>query len=188
MTFLAVWSALKRVPRAAWGLLLGALLLLAVYAAHRRVVGRAYADGRRAATVGVAFDSALVARVAEVVALRTAHTDTVTVVVTRTQREVREVIETLPDSLRAFPDVQRLVSVTTRLVGEVDSLKAAHVAERLAWVERAKVDSANVYALRVIATARGDSVRVLSKRPTRKKAALYALLGVGAGFLGGLAR
>lgn len=184
----ALWFALRKAPRAVWaGLGLLALLgALVAWSEARRT--RAYDQGKRDAAAGVAFDSALVARVAAVVAERTAHTDTVTRIVTRTQTEVIESVRLVPDSLKALPEIARLVTVTTRLVGEVDSLKAAHVAERMAWTERAKVDSAALYALRVMATARGDTITALAKRPTRKTAALVALLGIGAGFLGGVTR
>lgn len=184
----ALWFALRKAPRSVWaglGLLALCGALIAWSEARRSA---AYERGKRDASAGVSFDSALVQRVAAIVAQRTAHTDTVIRVVTRTQTEVRTAIETLPDSLKAIPDVGRLVAVTTRLVVEVDSLKGAFSAERAGWVERAKVDSAAIYSLRVIATARGDSVQALVKRPTKKRAALYALLGVGAGFVAGVVR
>lgn len=184
----ALLWAVRKAPRSVWaGLGLLALCgALVAWSEARRAA--AYRQGKRDAAQGVAFDSALVAHVAQAVALRSAHTDTVWRVVNRTQTEVRHEIKTLPDSLKKLPDVARLVAVTTRLVVEVDSLKAAHVAERLAWTERARVDSANVYALRVIATAQRDTITRLSTRPTKKKAALYALLGMGAGFVGGVTR
>lgn len=184
----ALWWAVRKAPRSVWaglGLLALCGALIAWSEARRSA---AYERGKRDAAAGVVFDSALVAHVAQAVALRSAHTDTVWRVVNRTQTEVRHEIETLPDSLKRLPEIARLVTVTTRLVGEVDSLKAAHVAERAAWTERAKVDSAALYALRVIATAQRDTITTLAKRPTRTKAALYALLGIGAGFLGGVAR
>ena len=180
--------AVRKAPRSVWAGLGLLALCGALVAWSETRLARAYAQGKRDAAQGVAFDSALVARVAEAVALRSAHTDTVWRVVNRTQTEVRHEIETLPDSLKKLPEVARLVAVTTRLVVEVDSLKAAHVAERMAWTERARVDSANVYALRVLATAQRDTITTLAKRPTRKEAALYALLGVGAGVLGGVTR
>lgn len=184
----ALWWAVRKAPRSVWaGLGLLALCgTLVAWSEARRT--QAYQQGKRDAAQGVAFDSALVAHVAQAVALRSAHVDTVWRVVNRTQTEVIESVRLVPDSLKAVPEIARLVAVTTRLVSEVDSLKVAHVAERMAWTEKAKVDSAAMYALRVIATARGDTITTLAKRPTKKRAALVALLGVGAGFLGGMAR
>lgn len=184
----ALLWAVRKAPRSVWaglGLLALCGALIAWSEARRSA---AYERGKRDAAAGVVFDSVLLERAAIRVAKAMAHTDTVTRIVTRTQTEVIESVRLVPDSLKAVPEIARLVTVTTRLVGEVDSLKAAHVAERLTWTEKAKVDSAALYALRVIATARGDTITTLAKRPTKKKAALVALLGVGAGFLGRMAR
>ena len=188
MTAWALFSALKRVPARAWAAIALVVAVGAVYGLHLRAVSDAFDRGKQSATHGVTFDSAMVARAAEAVALRTAHTDTVVkrVVVTRTR--VESLLVALPDSTRLLPVVPELVANVSTLLVQVDTLTAAITAERAAWSERAKVDSAAIYALRVLGTARGDSIQALSKRPTKKKAALYALLGATTGFLGGLAR
>ena len=188
MTAWALFSALKRVPVRAWAALALVAALGSVYGLHVRAVSSAFQRGKQSATQGVTFDSAMVARAAEAVALRTAHTDTVVqrVVVTRTR--VESLLVALPDSTRLLPVVPELVASVSTLLVQVDTLTTAITAERMAWTERAKVDSAAIYALRVIGTARADTIHDLRKRPTRKNAALYALLGVGVGFLGGVTR
>lgn len=182
VTWLAVWSALKRVPRQAWGFLLGVTLLAAVYAFHLNRVHSAYAAGKRAAAQGVVFDSAMLARAAERVAKQTAHTDTVVERVTVTRWRVESLTVALPPEVRVLPPVDTLVRVTQSLLTQVDSLGTAITAERAAWTERAKVDSAAIYALRVIATAQADTIRTLNKRP-RWRTVLGA---VAVGVVGGM--
>jgi hypothetical protein len=179
------WRRLRRVPADVWTFVVLALVSVALMTWSEARRGAAYRQGKRDAAAGVVFDSVLLERAALRVAQQLAHTDTVTVVVTRTQREVTTVLEALPDSLKAIPDVARLVAVTTRLVHEVDSLKAAHVRERAAWTEKARVDSAALYALRVIATAKGDTVQMLKKRPTWKHVVGTAVTVGALAFLGG---
>lgn len=179
------WRRLRRVPADVWTVVAIALAGTALMAWSEARRASAYDRGKRDAAAGVVFDSVLLERAALRVAQQLAHTDTVTVVVTRTQREVTKVIETLPDSLHAIPDVARLVAVTTRLVHEVDSLTAAHVLERAAWTERARVDSAAVYALRVLATAQRDTITTLTKRPTWTRLVGAAVTVGTVAFLGG---
>lgn len=188
MTAYALYTALKRVPRGVWLLVLAGLALWSAVAAVRSYGAAQYALGKASATQGVSFDSTMQARAAAVVALRTAHTDTVWLRAKASANKAVAAVVALPDSLRPVPEVAQLVSTTYELTAQVDTLTTAITAERAAWSEKAKVDSAAIYALRVIGTARADTIADLSKRPTRKKAALYALLGVGAGFLGGVAR
>ncbi len=179
------WRRLRMVSADVWTFVVLALVSVALMAWSEARRGAAYRQGRRDAAAGVVFDAVLLERAALRVAKQMAHTDTVTVVVTRTQREVTTVLEALPDSLKAIPDVARLVVVTTRLVHEVDSLKAAHVLERAAWTERARVDSAALYALRVLATAQRDTITALTKRPTWTRLVGTAVtIGVAA-FVGG---
>lgn len=165
MTWLTILSALRRVPGQAWAGIgvVGAVWL--IYGLHTNAVRDAYAQGKRDSAQGVVFDSAMVARAAEAVALRTAHTDTVVqrVVVTRTR--VESLTVALPDSVRAIPAVDTLVQTVGVLLTQVDTLTQAITAERAAWTEKAKVDSAAIYALRVLGTAQRDTILTLQKRP-----------------------
>lgn len=168
MTWLSALNALRRVPAAVWvvlvivGLAAGAV----VYADRRE--DAAYARGKRDAADGAVFDSAMVERAARRVAAQIARTETVTVQVERSQRAAREAIAAVPDSLRQLPPVQLLITATERLLRDVDSLKSAHLEERAAWTERARVDSATNYALRVMNTAQRDTIVALRRRPTWK--------------------
>jgi hypothetical protein len=188
MTAWAVWSALKKVPRDVWALVAGVLLVVAGYAAVVSYGARQYDKGKKAAAAGVVFDSVALARAAEAVAIRTAHTDTVTRTVLRTRYRVDTLIAALPDSAKLLPVVPELVATVQAFTVQVDSLTTAHAAERVATVERARVDSAAIYALRIIATAQKDTIQTLNKRPTRKKAALWTLVGILAGYGVGHAR
>ena len=188
MTAWALFSALKRVPVRAWAALALVAVLGAVYGLRVRAVSSAFQRGKQHATQGVTFDSAMQARAAEAVALRAAKTDTVWLRAKTATKKAEAAITALPPDLAVLPPVDTLVQTVGVLLTQVDTLTTAITAERFAHLERAKVDSAAIYALRVIGTAQRDTIHDLRKRPTRKRAALYALLGVGAGFLGGLAR
>lgn len=174
-------NALRRVPRDVWFLVAGVALVSAGYFAVVRYGAEQYKAGKKAATEGVVFDSVTLARAAEVVAHRTAHTDTVTRTVLRTRYKVDTLIQALPDSAYQLPGVPELVATVNTLTVQVDSLIAAHAAERLAVAEQQKVNASAIYALRVIGTAQRDSIVQLSKRPTRLRAFGYA---VAAGALG----
>ena len=181
MTAWAMFSALKRVPRGVWLLVLAGLALWSAVAAGRSYGAAQYALGKASATHGVTFDSTMVARAAEAVALRTAHTDTVVRTVIQTRTRVESLLVALPDSLRPVPEVAQLVSTTYELTAQVDTLTTAITAERAAWSERAKVDSAAIYALRVIGTARADTIQTLSKRPRWRTVVAGTITGAAAG-------
>lgn len=177
-------NALRKLPAWAYGAVAGVAVCVALWMAHRSAVGSAYERGKRDASQGVVFDSVMIARAAEVVAIRAAHTDTVVRTVTRTVRRLDTLILRVPDSLRTVPEVVAVVEGARDVSAGFDSLVTVVTVERAAWTERARVDSANSYALRVIATARGDTIVQLKKRPTWKKAVgMAGAVGVAA-FLG----
>lgn len=183
----ALWALrrLGRLPRGVWAFLaLAALCSALVWWSEARRAA-AYQQGKRDAAAGAVFDSVLLDRAAIRVAKQQAHTDTVVqrVVVIRTR--VESLLVALPDSVRALPAVPALVATTQQLLVEVDTLTHAITAERAAWTEKAKVDSAAIYSLRVLATARGDTIATLKKRPTwTRLVTTTATVGVAA-FLGG---
>jgi hypothetical protein len=181
-------SLAKRVPRQAWAFaalvaLLGSLLLWA-----RARERHAYQQGRKDAAQGVVFDSVLLQRAAVRVAKSMAHTDTVTVQVTRTVRRLDTLVLRLPDSLRSVPEVRDVVEGVAQLSVAFDSLLTTHTAERAAWVERAKVDSAAILSLRIIATAQRDTMMTLQKRPRWRTVALGTLTGLLTGVVAGVVR
>lgn len=166
---------LRRVPAWGWRTLGASVIVLALWIGHEREITQAYAQGKRDAAAGVVFDSLLSQRAAEVVAIRTAHTDTATRKVRATRKRVDSIVATLPDSVREIPAVDTLIGVVQTLSLQVDSLITAHDSERAAWTEQKKVDAANAYALRVLLTAEAEKNAQLERRPTKMKAALYAL-------------
>lgn len=181
MTTWAVWAALRKLPREAWIALAFVFLAVGCYAAQQNALRAAYERGKRDAAQGVSFDSALVAQSAAAVALRTAHTDTVTRTVVRTRWQVDTLIRELPPEIAALPPVDTLVRLTQSLLVQMDSLGMAHTAERAAWTERAKVDSAAIYALRILGTARGDTIATLRKRPRWRTVVVGTLTGAATG-------
>ena len=159
----------------------GAAILLAIIAGlclgHLARVDGAYRRGKADARQGATFDSAMLARVRDVVALRTAHTDTVTRTVIRTRVRVESLLVALPDSAQLLPIVPELVATTRHLVTDVDSLVVAHATERTAWLALRTADSQAIDGLRVESSARRDTITDLAKRPSRKTAALLTFLG-----------
>lgn len=187
MTWLTVWSAIKRVPRSVWAFVALAAVCSALvwWSEARRAV--AYQQGKRDAAAGVVFDSVMLERAAIRVAKQMAHTDTVTVTVVRTARTVDSLVIRVPDSLRVVPEIAALANTARVLTRQVDSLVLAHGAERAAWTEKARVDSAAIYSLRILATAQRDTMAVLKQRPTRVKAVGTAVVVGVLAFLGGRA-
>lgn len=184
----SVWSTLKRIPKAVWGMFVGVVLVVAVVVLHRAAVGNAFEAGKKAATEGVVFDSVTLARAAERVAKASAHADTITRTVLRTRYKVDTLIQALPDSAYLLPVVPELVATVQTLTVQVDSLSTAHASERMANIERARVDSAAIYALRIIGTAQRDTIMTLQKRPTRLRAAAYALAAGALGVVVGVVK
>jgi hypothetical protein len=134
------------------------------------------------------FDSAMVARAAEVVAIKAAKVDTITRTVIQTRRKLDTLVVQLPPEVVNVPEVKALVTTVQTLTVQVDSLVSEHTAERAAWTEKARVDSSAIYALRIIGTAQRDSIVQLEKRPTRLKAAVYTVLAGAVGFVAGVVK
>jgi hypothetical protein len=183
---MAVVDLLRRVPAWGWRTLSASVIALALWIGHEREVTQAYAQGKRDAAAGVVFDSLLSQRAAEVVAIRSAHTDTVTRKVRTTRKRVDAMIAALPDSVRVIPAVDSLLGVVRTLTVEVDALVSAHTAERAAWTEHAKVDAAAIYSLRIIATNQADTIATLKRRPHWRTVALGSVVGAAAGMLAGV--
>ncbi|WP_353267022.1 hypothetical protein [Gemmatimonas sp.] len=175
-----LWKFVRALPLLVWGALGVGIVALALWIGHDRAVSGAYAQGKRDAAAGVVFDSLLSQRAAEVVAIRTAHTDSATRTVRRTQQRVDSIITALPEPVREIPAVDTLLGVVQTLSLQVDSLITAHDAERAAWTDQKKVDDANVYALRVLATAQAEQ---LEKRPRWRTVVMGGIVGTAVGAL-----
>ena len=173
------------ITRLVWGVLLLTALVGALVAYVLWREDAAFDRGRKTAADGVVFDSLVIERAAIRAAKAMAHTDTVTRTVLVTRYKVDTLITQLPPAVAEVPEVKSLVTAVQTLTVQVDSLTTAHTAERAAWTEKARVDSAAIYALRIIGTAQRDTIMTLQKRPTWRTvvgAGLGgALLGVVAG-------
>jgi hypothetical protein len=187
MTFvMKVVEFVKGLPAVLWGAVIFGAIVFALWLGHSRAVSQAYTQGKQDAAAGVVFDSLLSQRAADVVTIRTAHTDTITQRVTVTRWRVDTLVKALPPSVAEVPEVKALVTVVQTLTLQVDSLITAHDAERAAWTEQAKVERSNTYALRVLLTAEKDKNADLEKRPTKARAALYALGSAATGVVIGM--
>jgi len=176
-----VLNALRKLPREVW---LFALAVLAAWSMSRAILsyGAAkYALGKRDAAQGVVFDSVMLSRAAERVAKQIAHTDTVWLQAKASAKKATAAVAALSPDVAALPPVDTLVQAVTALVAHVDSTDHAITAERAAWTERAKVDSAAIYALRILGTARGDTIATLRKRPRWRTVVVGTLTGAATG-------
>lgn len=176
-------NALRKLPRWAYGVAACAALVLALWLWHRSAVSDAYQQGKQDAVQGVTFDSAMVARAAEAVALRTAHTDTVWLRAKSARQRLDSAVSALPDSLTTVPAVRAVVTEVAALGVQIDSLVSAHAAERTAWIERARVDSTAIYALRLMNTAQRDTIMTLNKRPRWRTVVSTAVVALAAGLV-----
>lgn len=186
ITFALTW--LRRVPRDIWFLVAGVALVVCGYFAVLNYGAEKYNSGKRAAAQGIVFDSVTLARAAERVAKANAHTDTITRNVVKTRWKIDTLVRELPPDVAAIPEVNVLVTSVRTLTVQVDSLTTAHAAERLATIERARVDSSAIYALRVMNTAQRDTIVQLQKRPTRLKAAVYTVIAGALGVVAGVVK
>lgn len=185
---MAALNALRKLPREVWLFAAALAFVAGGYVTVVAKINAAYERGKRDAAAGVVFDSVMVERTAIRVAKQMARTDTVTERVVRTRWKVDTLITQLPPAVANVPEVKALVATVQTLTVQVDSLVSAHTAERAAWTEKAKVDSAAIYALRVIATARGDEVEQLKQRPRWRTVVGGVVTGAVLGVVAGVAR
>jgi hypothetical protein len=188
MTLYRLWSTLRKLPREAWLFVLGLSVALSLVVGIKHYGADQYARGKRDAAQGVVFDSVTLARAAERVAKANAHTDAVWLRVKGARKKVDSAIVALPPEVADVPEVKALVATVQTLTVQVDSLTAAHTAERAAWTERARVDSAAIYALRIIGTAQRDTIMTLQKRPRWRTVAVGTLTGALLGVVAGVVK
>jgi hypothetical protein len=178
----------RRLPVEAWVAIAAGVLTLALIRGVHDYGAKRYDQGRRDAAAGIVFDSATLARAAEVVVIKAAKVDTITRTVIQTRRKVDTLIVALPPEVVNVPEVKALVTTVQTLTVQVDSLVVAHTAERAAWTEKARVDSSAIYALRVMNTAQRDTIVTLEKRPRWRTVVTWTLTGAAAGFVAGVVR
>ena len=183
-----VVSALRKLPHEAWLFVLGLSVALSLVVGITHYGAEQYAKGKRDAAQGVVFDGAMVARAAEVVSRKAAKVDTITQRVLQTRWKVDTMVLQLPPAVADVPEVKALVTAVNTLTVQVDSLTTAHTAERAAWTEKARVDSAAIYALRIIGTAQRDTIMTLQKRPKWRTVAVGTLTGALLGVVAGVVK
>jgi hypothetical protein len=177
MTWATVWGLARRVPPAAWlVLVLGLGLAAAAWRVERRVQA-AQALGRAEAT------TALLARVeereavwAERLRVAQARTDTVLDTVTVRVRRVDTLLRRIPDTVlvQLPPVVREVVTECAALALECGKVRALLVAERAARDSVLHVEGLRRVALQ-------DSVQTLRRRPSRLR---HYTTVVGVGLLG----
>jgi len=104
------------------------------------------------------------------------------IVVTRWKTDT--VLRDVPDSLRRVPEIAALVTVTTRLTAQVDTLVRTLDVERAVSRLRASTDSAALVSAQLIILAKEDQIVHLKKRPQWRTVGLIA----GAAFVAGVLR
>lgn len=175
-----ITALLRRVPWPAW-VGVGVALALwwgvvawgdARYAAGRRSVTTTVSDGARGA-----IDAAT--------GVASARVDTIRERVVVTRWKVQAAVAALPPEVAALPPVQVLVSETTTLTRQVDSLVTALDQERAMRVLRAAVDSAEIVGLRVTVA---DQQHELARRPQWRHVLGGVAVGVALGVVGMVAR
>jgi len=142
-----------------------------------------YADGRRSVTDGVRFDTVLVGQVRKADSIATAHTDTVVQRLVVTRYKVDTLVRRVPDSLRAVPEIAALVTATTQLTAQVDTLARTLDVERAVSRLRAATDSAALVSAALTIVQKEDQIVSLKKRPQWRTVVTVGALGVVAGLL-----
>lgn len=176
------------ITRLVWGALLVTALVGALVAYVLWREQAAFDRGRQTAAAGVVFDSLVIERAAIRAAKAMAHTDTVWLRVKGARKQVESAVTAVPPAVAEVPEVKALVTAVQTLSVQVDSLTTAHSAERAAWTERARVDSAAIYALRIIGTAQRDTIMTLRKRPRWRTVAVGTLAGIATGLVAGVVK
>lgn len=183
MNWLSVLTALRRIPAAAYALVAGVGLIVALVHGILSYGENRYADGKRDAARGAAFDSVLVSQFSRVREVEVVKTDTLIRRVTVTRHRVDTLLMQLPDSVRTLPSVAPLVVTVQLLTRQVDSLAQQIDTERAAHrMERDVLVGQNRMLHAVVAVQR-DSIDALKRRPTRAAQITTAVFSAVAGGL-----
>ena len=142
-----------------------------------------YDDGRRSVTDGVRFDTVLVGQVRKADSIATAHTDTVVQRLVVTRWKTDTVLRDVPDSLRRVPEIAALVTVTTQLTAQVDTLTHTLDVERAVSRLRAATDSAALVSAARVIVSHTDTIVSLKQRPRWRTVGTVAALAFVAGVL-----
>lgn len=181
MNWLSVLTALRRIPAAAYALAAGVGLIVALVHGILSYGENRYADGKRDAARGAAFDSTLAATFTRVREVEVVRTDTLIKRVTVTRHRVDTLLMQMPDSVRSLPSVAPLVATVQLLTKQVDSLTLQIDMERAAHTMERSVLEAQNKAAHAVIEVQADSIKQLEKRPTRGTLVKVAGVAVGVG-------
>jgi hypothetical protein len=172
----ALWLLLKRVPYQVYAALTGALIMTAILWWHTHAVSTAYQRGR----ADVTREAAAVAPVYRDRVVRLAgKTDTTIRTVVKRIATVDTLIQLVPDSIRVLvPSVDTALRACTALARDCDQLRADVLTERVA---RDSLEG----SIATITIAKTDTIRHLSRRPTRRTAGVVATVAALIGFFVG---
>jgi len=174
---------MMRLPRELWAgiiaiaLLVGAWAMVASYGTSR------YNDGRRSVTQGAQLDAAMLGVVRGADSTAKAATDTVVQRIVVTRWKVDTLVRLVPDSLRSVPEIAALVSATTQLTAQVDTLVRTLDVERAVSRLRASTDSAALVSAALTIVQKEDQIVNLKRRPQWRTVFTVGALGVVAGLL-----
>jgi hypothetical protein len=159
------------------------LVFVALWAGVASYGASRYADGRRSVTDGVRFDTVLVGQVRKADSIAKAHTDTIVQRLVVTRYKVDTLVRLVPDSLRSVPEIAALVTATTTLTAQVDTLTRTLDVERAVSRLRAATDSAALVSAALTIVSQEDQIMTLKKRPQWRTVVTVGALGVVAGLL-----
>lgn len=193
MTLLALVSFLKRVPAWVYATMCAVVVVVALTASVTHYGSQRFAAGRASvldSMTHVMADSLRWERTRHEAALAAAQgrTDTLVRVVKGRTDTLFQTLTALSPDIRQHPQVQALVTQCTALAQDCEKMRNAFHEERLRSDSLRAVLIAQTDKAASLVVAQRDTITALAKRPTRKTAALVALLGIGAGFLGGVTR
>ena len=172
-----------RLPNWVYGagaVVLGSALALALtlhYGASR------YQAGRDSVTASAAAITPAVGVIRAADSTAKAATDTLIKRVVVTRYKVDTLIQLVPDSLRAVPEIAALMTTTTTLTAQLDTLTRTLDVERAVSRLRASTDSAALVSAQLVIVSHTDTIMALKKRPQWRTVALGIVGGVVVGLL-----
>lgn len=161
----------------------GVALVVALWAGVASYGTARYHEGRRSVTASVRVDTVTVGVVRKADSTAKAHTDTIVKRLTVTRWKVDTLIQLVPDSLKAVPEIAELSGMAGQLTAQVDTLARTLDVERAVSRLRASTDSAALVSALVVIQAKDDEITTLKKRPQWRTVGAALVVGAVAGLL-----
>ena len=178
----ALWL-LKRLPWEVYPAGAGVAVVVTLWAGAASYGASEYARGRKSVTASAEAVPASVAVARGADSTAKAATDTIVRRLTVTRWKVDTLVRLVPDSLRAVPEIAALMTATTTLTAQVDTLTRTLDVERATSRLRASVDSAALVSAQMVIVSHTDTIMALKKRPQWRTVALGIVGGVVVGLL-----